>query len=228
MKLSCRKLISLGAIVALIGFILSGPVAFVIVQLLKPQPAWVSPAVFAVNYSSIQDLPFYFGFLLIGGMLMLVAGHYLNYREDNEVTKFHLLFALGWTLVFCALISFNYICQTTFVHNLALHYKPEYDSAIFTFSMSNPLSFCWANEMWGYALLGVATMLMSGYYRGINNVIRILLIANGVISLGSAVWTIVDVNWVMTLAGLSCYFFWNILMIVLMIMIYSFSRKTAQ
>lgn len=159
MKLNYYRLISLGAILALIGYIMSGPVAFVIVHLVKPQPAWISAAVFAENYSVIQDMPFYFGFLLIGGMLMLVAGHYLNFKEDNDEKKFHLLISLGWTIVFCALISFNYICQTTFVRHLALHNKPEYDSAISAFSMSNPLSFCWANEMWGYGFLGISNFI---------------------------------------------------------------------
>lgn len=218
------KLISLGALVALIGYIMSGPVAFLIVNLVRPQPAWVSPAVFAANYSSIQDLPFYFGFFLIGGMMMLAAGHYLDFKEDNIKRKFYLLIALGWTIVFCTLISINYICQTTFVHNLALHYKPEYDSAISTFSMSNPMSFCWANEMWGYAFLGIATWMMAGYYHDRNNLIRALLITNGVVSLISATWTIIDVSWVMTTAGLISYFTWNVLMIVMMIMIYRDSK----
>lgn len=227
-SLDYNKLISLGALVALIGYVLSGPVAFLIVRLWKPQPAWVSAAVFAKNYSAIQDLPYYFGFLLIGGMLMLVAGHYLNFKEDDDETKFHLLVSLGWAIVFCTLISFNYICQTTFVRNLALHYQPEHDAAISAFSMSNPLSFCWANEMWGYAFLGIATLLMAGYYRGKNNVIRALLITNGIVSVGSAVWTIIDVNWVMTTAGLIAYFVWNILMIVLMILIYFYAKKQPQ
>jgi hypothetical protein len=212
-------------LVALIGFLMSGPVAFLIVNLVKPQPEWVSPALFAENYSPIQDLPFYFGFLLIGGMLMLAAGHYLNYNEGNEETKFHLLVALGWTIVFCALISFNYICQTTFVRNLALHYKPEYDTAISTFSMANPMSVCWANEMWGYALLGIATWLMAGYYRDKENVIRLLLVANGIVSLLSAIWTVIDVSWVMTTVGLIAYFVWNVLMIVMMVEIYRSSKK---
>lgn len=220
-----NKLISLGALVALGGYVLSGPVAFFLVNSISPQPVWTSPAVFANHYSTLQDLPFYFGFFLIGGMLMLVAGHYLNYNKGETRTKFHLLVSLGWTIVFCGLISFNYICQTTFVHNLALHYKPEYDSAITTFSMTNPMSFCWANEMWGYALLGIATLLMAGYYRNRNKVIRGLLIANGVMSLMSALWTIVDVTWVMSPVGLVGYFLWNVLMIVLMILIYRHSKS---
>ena len=227
-KLDYNKLISLGALVALIGYIMSGLVAFLIVNLAKPQPAWVSAAVFVENYAPIQNLPFYFGFLLIGGMLMLSAGHYLHFREEDALKKFHLLVGFGWTTVFCALISFNYICQTTFVHNLALHYKPEYEAAISAFSMSNPLSFCWANEMWGYAFLGIATWLMAGYYRGKNAFIRGLLIANGIVSMLSALWTIIDVNWVMTTIGLIAYFAWNVLMIVLMVMIYMHSKKYPQ
>lgn len=205
---------------------MSGPVAFLIVNLVKPQPAWSSPAVFAENYGTIQDLPFYFGFLLIGGMLMLAAGHYLNFAEEDDAKKFHLLVSLCWTIIFCSLISFNYICQTTFIHNLALNYKPEYEFAISTFSMSNPMSFCWANEMWGYAFLGIATWLMAGYYRNKNSFIRSLLITNGIVSLTGAIWTITDVSWVMTTVGLVAYFAWNVLMIALMILIYSFSVKT--
>lgn len=228
MKRHYNNLISLGAMIALVGYVLSGPVAFLTVNIIKPQPAWISPAVFAENYSTLQDIPFYFGFLLIGGMLMLAAGHYLNYHGDNEEKKFHLLVALGWTVVFGTLISFNYICQTTFVHNLALHYKPEYDAAIATFSMSNPMSFCWANEMWGYGFLGIATWLTADYYRYTNNVVRLLLISNGIVSIASAVWTIIDVSWVMTNAGLIAYFIWNMLMILLMIMIYIHARKNHQ
>jgi hypothetical protein len=158
-------------------------------------------------------------------MLMLSAGHYLSYREDSPQTKFHLLVGLGWTIAFFALISFNYISQTTFIRHLALNYRPEYDSAIAGFSMVNPLSFCWAIEIWGYGFLGVATWLTSGYYRGKNDLIRILLITNGVASITSVVITILDMNWLLTSIGLISYFAWNVLMMMLMILIYSYTRK---
>jgi hypothetical protein len=228
MKSPFDKLISVSALIAMSGYVLSGPIAFFLVHLINPQPPWVSPSVFSDNYSPVQDLPYYFGFLLIGGMLMLVAGHYLNCQRENEKKKFQLLIAFGWTIVFCALITFNYVSQTTFVRNLALHYKPEYDAAISAFSMANPMSFCWANEMWGYALLGVATWFMAGYYRDKSNFIRILLILNGIISVASALWTAIDVAWVMTTAGLVGYFAWNVLMIVLMISIYLNSKNREQ
>lgn len=222
------QLISVGSLIALIGYITSGPVGFLIVRIVKPQPVWTSSAVFAENYHVIQDLPFYFGFLLTGGMLMLAAGHYLNHTENEPAKKFRLLVALGWTIAFFALISFNYISQTTFVRHLALSYKPEFDSAIAAFSMANPLSFCWANEIWGYGFLGVATWLTAGYYSGKSNVIRVLLIANGVVSIATVAFTIIDMNWLMTPIGLSAYFIWNVLMIVLMILIYNYNRKPKQ
>ncbi|MBK9013810.1 MAG: hypothetical protein IPM82_06830 [Saprospiraceae bacterium] len=155
MKTNYNQLISLGALVALAGYVLSGPVGFGIVQMTNPQPAWVSAAIFAENYHVVQDVPYYFGLLLIGGMLMLAAGHYLNSKLENEENRFHILLSFAWTTIFAALIFFNYICQTTFVRHLALDYKPENDAIISTFSMANPLSLSWAIEMWGYGILGV-------------------------------------------------------------------------
>lgn len=220
-----KKMIAVGSITALVGFILSGPIAFIIVNLLNPQPVWTSPEVFVEHYSVIQDLPYYFGLLLIGGIMMIVAGIYLDYNEAIKKIKFQLLLAFGWTVVFCTLISFNYICQTTFVHNMALHYIPENNFAISAFSMSNPLSFCWANEMWGYGILGIVTMLISPYYKESSRMIYWLCILNGVGSLASTAWTIINVNWVMTTAGLIAYFSWNVLMIVLIVLIYKDSQK---
>lgn len=221
-----KKLISLSALVALIGYVTSGPVGFLIVRAVKPQPVWTSSSAFAENYHIVQDIPFYFGFLLIGGMLMLVAGHYLNLERGDPKVKFHLLVALGWTIAFFALIAFNYVSQTTFVRHLSLSYKPEYDSVISTFSMANPMSLCWAIEIWGYGFLGVATWLMAGYYSGQSRLIRALLIANGVVSVATVLFTIIDMNWLMTPIGLGAYFMWNVLMILLMIFIFRYNIKS--
>ena len=97
-----ERLISIGAIVALVGFILSGPVAFILVKLVKPQAQWVSPAVFAQHYHVVQDVPYYFGLLLISGMLMISTGYYLNFKSNDEIGKFMLLLALGFPLCFPA------------------------------------------------------------------------------------------------------------------------------
>jgi hypothetical protein len=214
-----------GAALALSGFVLSGPVAVMLVTLIKPQPVWISSSVFVENYHVIQNLPYYLGFLLLGGMLILAAGHYLQYHEERPVVKLKLVLALSLTIVFCGLIAFNYICQTTFIHNLATHYRPEYGPLIAGFSMANPTSFCWANEMWGYGVLGVATWLTAAYYKEKNSFIYWLLILNGIVSLISPLWTIIDVNWVMSPLGFSLYLFWNVLMIVLMITIIRYTSS---
>jgi len=219
------RIISTGALVALLGYITSGPIGFLVVQLVNPQPPWTNSSTFAQHYHIVQDIPFYFGFLLIGGMLMLSVGHYLNYSENDPKKKFFLLLSLACTTVFSTLITFNYICQTTFVRHLALNYKEEYETAIATFSMTNPMSFCWANEMWGYAVLGLSSWLMSGYYEKESPLIQALLKANGLVSVGSVALIVVDLNWLMTPTGLGAYFIWNLLMITLMLLIYIHARK---
>jgi hypothetical protein len=215
-----NKMISTGALIALAGFVLSGPIALAVVMLTRPQPVWISAEIFAQHYHVIQDLPYFLGFLLISGMLMVVSGHYLSLDENKKEHRSHMLLALSATIVFSALIAFNYICQTTFVRNMALHYSEEYDAAISAFSMANPLSFCWANEMWGYAFLGIATWLMAGYYADKNKIIQWLLRINGWVSIAGVIWTIIDVFWVKSIAGLAAYFLWNVLMIVLMVVMY--------
>ena len=220
-SLTYQNLISYGAITAFAGYVLSGPAAFIVIRVISPQPEWVSPAVFSKNYHYLQDLPYYFGFLLITGMLMLSIGYYLDSRATQNIRKlFSLLLALCFAIMFGTLISFDYICQTTLVRNLALNYNGEYDAAISIFSMANTMSLCWAIEMWGYAFLGISTALAAVFYEGRNNLIRKLMIWNGILSVGSSILTLVDVHWVMTIGGLVCYFGWNVLMIVLMILIY--------
>ncbi|MBX7107877.1 MAG: hypothetical protein K1X61_04430 [Chitinophagales bacterium] len=182
MKRDYHSLIAQSALIACTGYLLSGPAGFVAVHFIKPQPAWHSSAMFAANYHFVQDIPYYFGLLLIGGMMMLSAAHYLQVQEDHARSKIAELVSLMFTVVFATLIFFNYICQTTFVRHLALHYKPSDDAVIAAFSMSNPMSLSWAVEMWGYGFLGVATWLLAEYYRNRNALIRYLLIGNGIMS----------------------------------------------
>lgn len=225
MQNAYHRLIALGTLVGLAGYVLSGPGGFLLVQITQPQPAWVSPAVFAENYHVVQDMPYYFGLLLIGGMLMLAAGLFLNAGDEPVKIRFHLLLALMWTTFFAALIFFNYVCQTTFVRHLALNYRPEHDPLIATFSMANPMSLAWAVEMWGYGVLGVATWLMSGYFQNRNKAIYWLLIANGVVSVLTVVFTVIDMKWLLTPPGVAGYFIWNVLMITLMILLYRYARR---
>ena len=193
-----RNLISLGSLLSLAGFILSGPVGFLLVQAIQPQPAWTSAANFVENYDSLQNIPYWCGFILVVGMLILAAAHYLNADEAGPFDKLHVLLALTWTTIFAVLIFFNYICQISFIHHMARHYKSEYDSVISTLTMANPSSLSWSIEMWGYAILGVATWHMSVFYRNRNPLIYVLLIANGIVSVLSAVLFVIDERWLLT------------------------------
>ena len=219
-----NKLIILGASAALTGFVLSGPVGFLLVQAIRPQPAWTTTNAFVAHYNAWQNLPYYFGFLLVGGMLILAVAHYRTISTETELDKMHIQLSVVWTTIFATLIFFNYICQTTFVHHLATDGKPENDTVIAILSMANPASLTWAIEMWGYAILGVATWLLSPFYREKNKVIYRLLIANGVVSVGSAVLFVIDGKWLLTTIGLASYFAWNLLMIAALLLIYRHAK----
>lgn len=217
------SLIRVGASIGLAGYILSGAAGTLLVNQLHPQPDWVSAEVFAANYHPIQSLPFLLGFLLLGGMLLLAVGHYLN--ADGPVKAYALLSML-LTTVFITLIAFNYIVQTTFLRSLALHYSADNDAAIRMFSMSNPRSLSWAIEMWGYGILGVATAFLYPYYKSQSRLTALLLLMNCIMSMVGVVAVIIDVDWVFTSSGLISYAAWNLLMIVLMILFYKEAKKT--
>jgi hypothetical protein len=225
---SSTELISFGSLLALAGFVLSGPVGFLIVNIFKPQPSWVSAEVFVSNYSPVQNIPYFFGFILVGGMLILAAGHYINAEEAKGFDKLHIMLALAWTTIFATLAFFNYICQTTFIHHLARHYRAGYATSIETFSMANPGSLSWSIEMWSYSFLGVATWLMSAFYKEKNRGIYIMLILNGIVSIVSAVLFTIDDSWILTPTGLIGYFFWNLLMIALLVLIYVHSKNASR
>lgn len=91
--------------------------------------------------------------------------------------------------------------------------------------MANPLSLCWGIEMWGYAILGVATWVLAVFYLETNKILVFLLRLNGWMSVAGAVLTVINLEWVMTPAGLAAYAAWNILMIVLMILIYRHAKN---
>lgn len=90
--------------------------------------------------------------------------------------------------------------------------------------MANPLSLAWSIEMWGYAFLGIATWLWAPYYKERSKATANLLVLNGIVSIATAIISLADLGWVMTIAGLVGYMSWNVLMIVLMILLYKHAR----
>jgi hypothetical protein len=77
--------------------------------------------------------------------------------------------------------------------------------------MNSPTAICWAIEMFGYGFLGLASLcavpaLPGG---GVRRVSRLLLWANGLLSVAGAALTARDSRWVLTPAGLVAFLAWN-------------------
>lgn len=90
------------------GTILSGPLSLLVVSLVQAQPAWVSPSVFVDHYHRVRSLPFYLGFALISGSVLMVASIY-----QLSESKSSPLMALVFSSTAGGLIFFNYVAQTT-------------------------------------------------------------------------------------------------------------------
>jgi len=198
----------------LVGIILSGPVSLALVAL-HPQPPWTGPEAFARAYHPIQALPYFTGFLLVGGSLYLVAA--LQALAPPPL-RARATAALAFASAFAALIFFNYIVQTTFVP--ALVRSPSAASAplISAFALSNPRALGWALEMWGYAVLGVATWLIApvlSEHGRAGRAAAALFVANGPVSIAGGVWTALSPGWVMTAPGFALFAGWNLLMLAM-------------
>jgi MFS family permease len=203
-----------GAVATLVGILLSGPIGLLVVSAVHPSPPWQDAATYAQSYAPIQTLPFFGGFLLVGGYVVLMAAIYQIAQEEKKAAT---LTAVMFTAVFATLIFFNYVNQTTFVPALARDYKPEYAPIISTFALANPRALCWAIEMWGYALLGVATWLAAPIFGRdrLERVTAALMVLNGVLSIAGGFVTSLDLAWVMTLPGLMSYAGWNVVVFAL-------------
>jgi hypothetical protein len=165
-------------------------------------------------------LPYYFGFLLLAGLLMLSSGLLLSYKDSPYPVSAHVWIGYALSLIFICLVSVNYICQISFIPHLIKANDPVHAPLIAGFSMTNPDSLSWALEMWGYAFLGMSNWFMATCYRNQNRFVFFLLKLNCIISLGSLLWAIVDADWVDTTPGLILFFGWNVLMMLVVTMIY--------
>lgn len=172
------QLLRLSAWLLLFSTIIGGPLLVWVVQLVTPQPPWTDPMTFARHYHWIQSLPYWAGFILIGGntLFVVASARLLNTRE----TAFYSL-ALIFTTVYATLAAFNYIIQTGFIP-VAVK-SPSMEFAVF--SMENPNSFSWTIEMFAYAILGIALWLIAPGFKGpgLMALIRRLIIFDAVVSI---------------------------------------------
>ncbi len=204
------------AVVAAAGIVLSGPVSLVLVEALAPQPPWQDAAQLAAHFHPLQLLPYVFGFALVGGFVVLHAAlvGFVHARERPFAIA-----ALAFTAVFAALICFNYTAQLAIVP--ALRTDPASAGVVAALSMTNPRSICWFLEMFGYGVLGVASMLVAPCFHRepLERAAAVLLWANGGLSVVGAALTAWRPAWVMTGAGLVAYGAWNALVLAMTIVI---------
>jgi hypothetical protein len=192
----------------IVGSILSGPGAMMLVSATHPQPPWRGPEAFAEHWHPIQSLPFFLGLVLVSGFVVLVSG--IHARAHTATTTIALVF----TSAFASLVLLNYVVQTTFVPELVRAGDYRLLSAL---AMANPRSLAWALEMWGYGLLGVATWLVARTFRGsrIARATSLAFAANGAVSIVGAFATAFSRDWLMTPAGLTAFAAWNVLVVAM-------------
>lgn len=202
---------TIGAIATLVGTLLSGPLAFVVVSTIAPQPPWSGPSEFVANYHMLQSISFYFGHLLVVGSVMIIAAIHAMDRSINT------LLALAFTCIACGLIALNYFTQSTFVPALVRNYTPDLDPIISMLAVPNPNSIFWAIEMWGYGFLGLGTWLAASFFgrERIERLARGVFILNGIVSIAGAFATAINLEWVLAPAGLVSYAVWNVLYLTL-------------
>lgn len=194
--------------------LLSGPIGFFVAQV-RGQPPWSDAATYAAHAHPIQQAPFWAGFLLIAACVALVARFATLGFEEHRTRAVIALVAVG---VYASIIAINYALQVAYVPALARNADP----ALGYVTMTNPNAPTWVLEMFGYAVLGVATALVAPIAAGASSRrrwIRGLLRANGAVSMAGAVATAASLSWVQSPAGLACFLGWNVLLIAAMVLV---------
>lgn len=201
-------------LLVLAGAVLSGPVAMLVVAQVSPQPAWVDVSTFVDHYHPVQVLPYVLGYILLSGFVFFSAScHAVTPASERPRTSAALVF----TAIYAALVFTNYTIQLGFIPRV-LDERPAYLAAL---TMANPESFAWFLEMFGYAAMGVATWLLAPSFGGSRraDIIRHLLIANGVVSIVGAACTALFDRWVFSAAGLVSFGAWNALIAVCFLLV---------
>jgi len=212
-RTNARRL-SMSAAVILGGVILSGPVAVGLVEFAAPQPAWRDAATFVQHYSWLQSLPYVFGFFILGGFIPFMAELAGSGRDNQRNLG---MTALALTAVAASMIFTNYVLQTAFIPQ-----SLDGDETILAaVTMANPRSIGWGLEMYGYGVLGVATIVAAPLFepRGGQGMIRYLFVVNGIVSVMSAALVPLIPGWLLTTPGIIAGAAWNILVIVIMVLV---------
>jgi hypothetical protein len=218
------RLGALAAASTLLGVVLSGPGALLLLEATHPQPPWTDVETFVKHYHPVQSLPFFLGFLLVGGFVTLLAAlHDVARVEERARSAAGLVFGAA----FSALVFLNYVLQTTLVPELVRAHDATTASLLGVLTMANPRSLAWALEMWGYGLLGLATWLVAPVFEGgpLERATARLFIANGPVSIVPALLTALAPGWELTFLGIVGFLAWNVLVIAMAILAWLVFRR---
>lgn len=213
-KASVIRFGTIAVYINLFGIVFSGLVFPVISSIFFPQPLWQDANLFIQSYHPIQTATFFCGFFLVIGSLLTFIALYFLVTKSKRIWAFS---ALGINLVFTAIVFLNYIIQTTYVPYLASTNAPEAQNILVAFTMSNPGSFAWALEMYGWGGIGLSFILMAFIFEKgrYEPTLKLLFWLNGVSSVASALETSVNMEWLFSPFGFAALIVWNILVFVI-------------
>ena len=216
--------LSISSLMVIVGILFSGPVGLIITRTFGGQSTWEGAEVFAGNYSAIEALPFAFGFLLILGFMFFFSCLIGAGKEGQQPLEVMGVVLAG---IFGSLVCLNYTIQVAYIPILV----DENASILAFLAMTNPASLPWAIEMFGYCILGIATVFAAPLFsnRGLQAIIRWLLVLNGVLSVGGAVMFTVNSAETVSGFGIVGYVFWNALIVVIMLLViieFRFGRRS--
>lgn len=219
-----KRFARLGIYLNMFGVIFSGLFFPVLSMLCCPQPAWVDAELFANSFHPLQTATFFCGyFLVIGSLLTFIALYSLS-PENKKLWAFA---GLIINVVFTAIVFINYIIQTTYIPYLATNFPAGVEIILPVFTMANPGSFAWALEMYGWGGIGLSFIFMMAIFgtNKIDRTLKILFAANAICSVGGAIMTSIDMNWLFTTAGLVSLVVWNTLVFVIDLVLLKYLRK---
>lgn len=208
------------------GILFSGLVFPILAILFAPQPPWRDATLFVESFHPLQTATFFFGyFLVIGSVLTFVA----LYSMSGGEKKIYALSGLAINIIFTAVVFLNYIIQTTYIPYLATNNPPETNMVLPVFTMANPGSFAWALEMYGWGGIGLSYLFMAAILDRCKHgkILKTLFLINGICSIGGAIMTSVNMNWLFSPSGLTALVVWNLLVLTIDIVLLAY-LKTKQ